>query len=250
MYACRTSGEVMQRCVSIHKDFRRHWDEDCPSHASKYKGSFCHPWPCQFIDNASTRSSKGDRDGGWGEGWKVTQVMRCRGALLSSMSRETSLNTHTHKHTQLSGLLQDQWGSGRRQRRRGVIERGSVCVCRKTVILRGREEGGDGWKGLYGDVIFSPGCSLFSFPRLCPSFVQPCPWEQAQAAALSHGAGDESSPTKSLWGGSVCFCLEGGTHRALPGKRQPAVCSGLRASPPPRWDRAMDPLCVCDWALG
>lgn len=31
------------------------------------------------------------------------------------------------------------------------------------------------------------------------------------------------------------FCLEGGTHQAFPGKRQPAACTGLRDSLPLRF---------------
>lgn len=136
-------------------------------------------------------------------------------------------------------------GRERRRRKKRAWGR-SMCVRETRASQRRKMRGG--WKELYGAVIFSPAGWCLSSWWLCLSFVRsPCVPRSRQPYTDQHRAGDESAPTKSLWDGSVCFCLEGGTHQAFPGKRQPAVCARLRASPPHRCVYERESAYVCVW---
>ena len=198
------------------------------------------------------------RDRGRGR-WKVSQVMRCMEAsslltVTGNQLKHTHTHTHTHTYTHCYQFFcspmreweEEKEGSDKEREgeREGARERWEgVCVWerereRETVSQsrRGRRRGGmEG--AVWGRDSLSSWMLSFLFMALsllCT--VTLCPQEQAplHRPALCHGAGDESAPTKSLWDGSVCFCLEGGTHQAFPGKRQPAVCVRLRASSPRR----------------
>lgn len=165
-------------------------------------------------------------------------------------------------HTLLSALLQPSEGveeavkegsDKERERERGVKVRWEGACERKR--RQPKERKGEG--GMEGAMIFSPPGCYRSSSWLCYSFVRsdPCAQETTSLPwpALSHGAGDESAPTKSIWDGSVHFCLEGGTHQAFPGKQQPAAWTGLRDSLPLRFvcgretERERERTRECEW---
>lgn len=86
------------------------------------------------------------------------------------------------------------------KRERGKVRWEGVCERKRRQSKERKGEGG--WKEPYRAMIFSPpGCCLSS-SWLCHSSVRsdPCAQEQAPLLwpALSHKAGDESAPTKSI----------------------------------------------------
>lgn len=210
------------------------------------------------------KGTEGRRLKGGGGGRKVSQVMRCRRALLSSLLPETK-NTHTHTHPahahkqsyQFFCRPMREWEEGKKEgsdKERGRWE----GVCRKPASLRGRgKEGGgrmDGrsfmmgpWYSLLTDAAFF---STMALSQLCAA----SPGGTAGARGSTQpGSRRWISPNKEPLRWQRVLLPGGRNASGFP--RQAAACSGLWLESQSflvsvcvsEGERRMDLLCVCIW---